>query len=543
MSIYRYRNDNPRTAAEVADAIEAELQQVNSEAPNVPGTQNYAFIQSMAHTLSAQQEQSLNALYDAAYVTDATEEELTKKARELGVIRQDAVAATGVAKFSRDSPATEDRTIPSGNAISTGGNDPILFETTESATIESDYTDTDTTLYSTTSTSFVTKASFDVDTEFRASLEVAADIRNTNSSYTTELDVVDVDNGVTIASYSTTNTSMTSKGPTSYDISSYSGTITIEFQLRTTNSSGTAELENSEVSVEGQTASRANIQAVETGPRGNVGPGTVVVLVEKPPGVESVTNPNPTGDPTYNLTDGTTPLTNGSDREGDTSLRERALESTAIGGAGTAEAVELALENINDVISADVFTNRSDATTNNVDPWHTEVRVYGGNTNDIAQRLYETMPLPTIKTLQGGANGTKDTTTLTISDLYGDLTIDITRPTEINLEIEMDLVHDASYAGTSDVKDEIVEYIGGTTTDARSISGLGQGDNVLVNEVENVSEDVTGVDYADVTLVDDDSDGADDTTTDSDGVPVYEVAATEVAVVDAADITLTETAR
>jgi len=153
------------------------------------------------------------------------------------------------------------------------------------------------------------------------------------------------------------------------------------------------------------------------------------------------------------------------------------------------------------------------------------------------------LPLATLLSLVGGANGTKETATVDGGDLYGDITVPITRPSTTTLTVEIDVVHDASYAGTTDAKNAIVEYVGGTTTDARRAVGLGQGENVLVNEVENVVEDVTGVEFADVTLVDADGDGTDDTTTDADGVPIYDVAATEVALVDAVDVTVRETAR
>jgi len=429
MAIRRYRNDNPRTATEVADSIEAELQQIDDSLPVVRGTQNYALVQSFARTLAAQQEQSLADLYDAGFVTDASGEELTKNARELGVQRQSAVAATGVVTFQRDSAASRDYTIPAGSRVATGGTDGVTFETTESVTITS--------------------------------------------------------------------------GSNSVD---------------------------------------ANIRATEDGPVGNVGAGTITVLVDKPTGVDSVTNANPTGDPAYTLTDGQTVQTTGQDREDDPSLRERALESTAIGGAGTAPAVELALENVEEVISADVKTNRSDSTVDGISPWHTEVRVYGGETGVIADRLFEVLPLATLVTLEGGVNGTSESVSRE-TDLYGTLTIPITRPTQTDLTVEINVVHDASYDGTTAVKDALVGYVGGTTTDARTVTGLGQDENVLVNEIENVAEDVTGVEYADVTLLDADGDGTDDTTTDADGVPVYQVGASEVAIVDADDVTVSETAR
>lgn len=544
MSIQRYRNDNPRSAEEIANAIESELKIINSSAATTEGTQNYAFILSMATTLAERQEVSLNELYDAAYITDATDEELTKRARGIGVIRQDATAATGVVEFSRGSPASTNRTAPSGTQVSTGGDDAADFETTELAIIEGPSTEVDSTEYTTTSESYVTKTSFTIDVTYRDNIDVSANIKTGNAGYTTTLDVVNATDSVTIASFSTTNTSYTTKGPTSYDVSSLSGEKTIEFQLKISDSTATVGyLDESTVDKGGETGAKANVKCLDTGPIGNVGANTIETLLDSPSGIEDVTNPSPTGDPTFTLTDNSTPLLNGSAEEEDQELRQRALDSTAIGGAGTVHALELALENLIEVNSADVFSNRTDNTVDGVDPWHTEVRIYGGNINDIAQLLYEALPLGTLKTLQGGANGTKETTTLSASDLLGDITIPITRPTETTLEIEIDVVHDASYAGTAAAKDAIVRYVGGTTTDSSTLTGLGQGENVLVNEIENTVEDEPGVDYADVTLLDSDGDGNDDTTTDTDGVPIYSVGDSEVPIANASDITVSETQR
>lgn len=430
MSLSRYRNDNPRTAQEIADAIEVELESVNESIPVVEGTQTYAYVTSFANTLAAQQEQDLNNVYDAGFVADATGKELTKKARELGVFRQDATAATGVVEFSSDSATSQDRTAPAGTRVSTGGNDPVVFETIEPTTISS-----------------------------------------------------------------------------------------------------------------GTTTAQADARCVDTGPVGNIGASTISVLVDKPAGIDSVTNPDPMGDPSFTLTDGTTKLVTGADKEDDESLRERALDTNAIGGAGTAPAVELALENVEEIISADVVTNRTSSTSNNIDPWHTEVRVYGGSIDTIANKLYDVLPLATIKTLQGGANGTLESTTIEPSDLYGQLTIEITRPTEVALEITIDLVHDATYSGTNAAKDAIVDYIGGTATDGSTEIGLEQGEDIIANRLENVVEDVDGVVAVTNSVIDDNTDGVDDTTTDVDGVRIYSVADSEIATVDASNITINETAR
>ena len=85
MSIRRYRNDNPRDAAEVASAIESELQRVRPSAPVVAGTQNYALIQAFGSTIAAQQEQSPAELSDARVLTDAVPTRFLREFFTVGV--------------------------------------------------------------------------------------------------------------------------------------------------------------------------------------------------------------------------------------------------------------------------------------------------------------------------------------------------------------------------------------------------------------------------------------------------------------------------
>lgn len=54
---------------------------------------------------------------------------------QLGLARQEAQPATGTARFSRDTAASVDYTIPSGTNIQTDSNDPYTFSTTETATL------------------------------------------------------------------------------------------------------------------------------------------------------------------------------------------------------------------------------------------------------------------------------------------------------------------------------------------------------------------------------------------------------------------------
>lgn len=419
-----------RDGEDIFDTLSTSLLDLNEDAnPGNQATLIYALLFSLSETLAENQERSLRQVYRSAYVVDATNEELTKKAKNLGVIRRPAQTATGVVTFSRDTNATTDYTIPSGTLVETLEDDPVTFETENSVTL----------------------------------------------------------------------------------------------------SSGTKSVD-------------ATVRAVEGGSKGNVGSGAISVMPSPPTGVEDVNNANPTGDPTITDTNGD-PLEVGRNRETDSELRSRILDTDATNIGPTADGTELAVTRVDDVLSVHVETNQENTAVNGIDPYHTEVTVLGGEVVEIAQTLYDVLSIPTLFRLQGGVNGTKEETSVYSDILDQQIPIPITRPVELTFDITVDVVHDGTYGGDVDVKDTTVEYIGGIRADDSSTTGLGLGDNVLINEVENRIEDVQGVDYANVTLVDKDSDGTDDTTTDSDGVPILQVDNSEVPRFDADDMTINTTAR
>jgi hypothetical protein len=285
----------------------------------------------------------------------------------------------------------------------------------------------------------------------------------------------------------------------------------------------------------------ATVQAVNGGSDGNVGSNAIQAIPSPPTGIGSVNNSEPTGDPSITDTNGD-PLVEGRDRETDGELRSRVLKTDAVGEGPSADGIRLALQQTEGVISSDVNINPNGSETpDGLNPYHTEVVVYGGDILDISDTLIETMSVTTLLRLQGGVHGTKESVTRTIQLLDQNEDIPISRPPIDQLSFEIDVVHDSSYAGTVPAKDAVVNYIGGTFADDSTTTGIKIGVNVRLNEVENVIEDTQGVEYADVTLVDGNGDGNDDQTTDNNGVPIYEVSDSSLVRVDADDITLSET--
>ncbi len=420
----------PEDTDALFEDVASEVENQNSDAnPRAQSTYTFALLYAFADTLAKNQEISLRDLHDAAYVITADGNALTRKCRNLGIIRQQPQKATGVVTFSRSSDATTNYTIPSGTVVETLETDPTQFETTELVTLAS-------------------------------------------------------------------------------------GTQSVD----------------------------ATVQALEGGADGNVGSNAVQSMPSPPTGVEEVTNNNPIGDPTLTDTNGN-PLREGKDRESDDQLRQRTLDTDAVSEGPSDDGIERALEDVSGLVSVNVKSNQTSSTVDGIDAYRTEVIAFGGNTVDIAQTLKETMSVTTLLRLVGGVNGTKQTASVYVDLLEQSLTVPVTRPNETNVAFTIDVVHDNTYVGAGPVKDAIVEYIGGTRTDSSTTTGLDIGEDILLNEVENIAEDIEGVDYADVTLADNNGDGTDDSTTDSDGVPILPISDTAISRLNASAVTVNETAR
>lgn len=381
-----------------------------------------------ARAVAENQEQDLEELYDSLFLETASGVALTRRARDLGIDRKPAVAATGVVEWQRTTTGSE-LTVPSGTPVETEGTGPVRFETTEATT-------------------FATNA----------------------------------------------------------------------------------------------TTAKANIQGVEGGTVGNVGANRITQMPSPPPGVSGVTNPNPTGDPEFLLTDGETQQRLGQNRETDEELRERALAENSLGGAATLRAVKQAIRGIETRPSLTVYNNREltdNANGNGLPQLSVELVIYprGATDQTIAETIHETISIG--ERLVNGINGSAHSYTITDDVLGQDRVIKWTEPTVTGLEITLDLVTSDGYAGDVAVERAIATYIGGTDPDGVAVAGLDVGDDVVVDELKRRVNSVTGVVGVASVNIDADGDGSDDTTIRADGLDAYEVPGDEVAQVDATtDITI-----
>lgn len=401
----------------------------------------------------------------------------------IGVRRRAAMKSTGTATFKHKDDGTvvsKDYTIASGTLAQTESNDPVRFETIETAIISGPDTEVDSLAYSTSNTNYTTKTSFTVDTTYRKSVDVSADIRTTDGTVAADLEVADATNTTQIHTASTTNTSFTTSGPTTYDVSGLTGEITVEYRIKSNDSNVSVELDESTFETGGESATDVPIQSVEAGLFTNVGANTIVVMPDPPVGVREVTNKSETS--------------GGRDEETDDSLRDRAKQSLGTGSRASATALINTVRAVDDVKGVSIFIN--DSSTDNTGsgglPDHSfELVVQDGEPQEVGDMIVRTKAAG--DNAYSGVNGTSQTVT---TELPNGQTheVEYSTPTEVKIYVDMDLKITNEYPGDDYVRDSIVQYIGGVLASGNDEGGeLQVSDDVLYGLVEYAVRDVDGV--------------------------------------------------
>lgn len=430
--------------------------------------------------LFAEFEQELANVLDSAQIDHAEGAALDFLTASKGVARTQAVSATGTARFSRATAATKDYPIPAGTIIQTTGTTPTKYTTDASAVLDGPETSTDVTTYSETSGTFVSQTAFSLDVTNRNTIDVQADIRTTDevTPITASLEIADATNATILHSGSTTSGTFVTSGPTTYDVSGLSGTISIEYRLKSSDGVTAVELTNADAVLGGELRVDVAVTASVAGVNGNVGANTLTVMPSAPSGVESVTNPAATS--------------GGAEEETDDELRTRAKVQLSEGSASTPDSIITAIQNLTDVKSVSAFWNDQASTDADGMPPHSgEVVVQGGNGQEIAQTIMNKKAWG--DTFTSGIHGTTEgpyTVTL-VNDQTHELSI--SRPTEVKVYVDATLTTDSTYEGNNAVFDAIVTYIGGLLSTGSTTGGLGVGDDVLIGEVEAAIRGVGGV--------------------------------------------------
>jgi hypothetical protein len=211
------------------------------------------------------------------------------------------------------------------------------------------------------------------------------------------------------------------------------------------------------------------IEALDAGSRGNVGAGSITDAPLSIKGVESIDNSNPT--------------TGGREKEIDEAYRDRIKSS--VGDIQVASGYQIyniliGKKYIREVRYVD---NSSNSNTANLSSHEAEVIVgaEAGHRDQIAQVIFENMPLGI--DLVSGNYGTAVSGTATLPNGQT-FTIPFSEPTEVPIYIDVDVTVTEDIAKET-IKDEIVDYIGGTKTNGGQVYGdLSVGDDVIYGDVD-----------------------------------------------------------
>jgi hypothetical protein len=276
-------------------------------------------------------------------------------------------------------------------------------------------------------------------------------------------------------------------------------------------------------------------RADEAGPSSNVAANTLNTVPSVPSGVSTVTNPYPMGDPSYALST-LAPFSSGREREDDETFRERITESAD--GKATLNAIIDNVRALPEAISVSGFQNKTtddNTGTGGLPPKSFEI-VYYGNDSDsaVAEAIFETQAVTSRD--YGGANGTAASGTYTAENGQP-FTVNWTEPSEVSINVTVDIVVDGTYIGDDELADRLTEIVGGERTDGSTAIGLGAGEDIYVDQIE---DEIVGVDDTGVIGISSIS-FTPSTTTDGNGLSIVSVSNTEVPILDAENVTFNTT--
>jgi len=230
--------------------------------------------------------------------------------------------------------------------------------------------------------------------------------------------------------------------------------------------------------VSGTQSITAEIEADEPGTNGDVGSNTLTVMTDPPAGIESVTNNSPTF--------------GGEDEEGDEALRARARSELSDGMRGTARAVQNQLLKVEGVTSVSLFINDDDTDdAAGRPPQHTEYVVEGGGDQAVGQTIFDTKAAGD-GTLGGYVGSLVEVT----ADVGNGQThpVAFSRSQTVKIYVDLDIETTKTFEGVDEVKNAIVQYIGGVITSGDEEDGdLRVGDDVIYTKVLSAIMSVNGV--------------------------------------------------
>lgn len=227
----------------------------------------------------------------------------------------------------------------------------------------------------------------------------------------------------------------------------------------------------------------------------NVAAETITKFITPIEGVDTVTNPRPTG--AASREQGYAYI-EGRDRETDAEFRRRFEQQLGADAAASLDALRASALQLSGIRNADIEENTSmnDLTENGgLPPKSFRLTVLGGAHNDdIAQMITDTR--------SAGIESYGDATGESVTDDGEIREESFDWANEIGVYIEIDVTHDDNYPhdGNLRVENNVIDHIGGEDASGTTHPGLGMGEDVIYDLVHNEAMKVPGVWRVDVYL-------------------------------------------
>ncbi len=229
-----------------------------------------------------------------------------------------------------------------------------------------------------------------------------------------------------------------------------------------------------EVAIDSSGTAIAGIVAVEAGSIGNVTANTITEIVNPISGLDSTSNLES--------------VQGGRDRETDTELRRRYKSSVSKPGGSTVDSIRAALLDMDDVRSALVIENDTMTDVDNIPPKAVESVVLGGLDDKIAETIFDSKA--------GGIEAYGETIVQVTDNAGYDHNVGFTRATVVNIYISLTVETDPNkfpLDGEFQIKDKIIEYIGGFDNSEALRFGTDLNENVYYSKIIKAIHDVDGV--------------------------------------------------
>jgi len=245
------------------------------------------------------------------------------------------------------------------------------------------------------------------------------------------------------------------------------------------------------------------VVALTPGIAGNTPANTITVQSELDSEVDSVTNAES--------------ATDGRERETDKEFRARLLASKSANATNNKDSIITNVRNVPGVRAANIENNRTLAAIGDLPAKSMRISVLGGDSQDIANAIFEKIT---------ASSQTVGTTAVNVIDNSGEVEIirfqrATERPIYITVTVETDSTFETN--GDTQIKNAIVQYIGGIGSDGNIYTGLTMGADVILTKIIYAVMQVQGVTDAQVKI----GTSADPTGTSNIALSTSEVAQTD----------------